>query len=77
MKNNVQIYNEQINFEEGKIYFAPGKGYTSKLMERLYSMGYRATTAGIMHYLNDEKGHKVTTAYSWEGLLLQTAILMR
>jgi hypothetical protein len=72
----IENFNNQITYEEGKIFFAANKGYTSKLMQRLYECGYRATTSGAMHYLYDDNGCKVTEAYSWFVLLTNTAIAL-
>jgi len=69
--------NDQISYPDGKIYWDNGKGYTSKLIQNLYKNGYRASVSGCVHYLYDDKGNKVTTAFSWPGLLLNTAIVMR
>jgi len=73
----IETMNSQIPYEDGKIIWEPNKGFTSKLIKNLYSHGYRASTSGCLHFLYDDKGHKVTQAYSWEGLLLNTAIAMR
>ena len=73
----IDTMNEQILYDDGKIIWEAGKGYTSKLMKALYSHGYRASQGGVLHYLYDDKGHKVTQAYSWPGLLLNTALVMR
>lgn len=75
-ENYIGSINEQISYNEGKIYNS-GRGYTSELIKRLYDNGYRASTSGIMHYLYDNEGRKVLTAYTWIALLKQTAILFR
>jgi len=75
-ENYIGSINEQIGYNEGKIYHS-GRGYTSELIKRLYDKGYRASTSGIMHYLSDNEGKKVLTAYTWIDLLKQTAILFR
>lgn len=76
--NNLQIenMNSQITYNDGKIFWSENKGYTSKTMQYLYQCGYRAATSGIMHYLYDMDGNKIAQAYSWEGLLLETAKIM-
>jgi Tat protein secretion system quality control protein TatD with DNase activity len=53
------------------------KGETTKTMQDLYKIGWRASTSGCMHYLYDSDNKKVLTAYSWKGLLLETEKLMR
>jgi hypothetical protein len=75
---NLQIenMNSQISYADGKIKWESGKGYTSETMKYLYQCGYTASTSGIMHYLNDSEGNRIAQAYSWEGLLLETAKIM-
>ena len=68
--------NSQINYADGKIKFEEGKGWTSETMKYLYQCGYRATTSGIMHYLNDNEGKRIAAAHSWLYLLLETAKIM-
>ncbi len=77
--NALQIdeLNKEIPYEDGKIVWEAGKGYTSKLMKRLYECGYRASLSGCIHTLYDDNGHKVTDGYSWQGLLKNTALVMR
>jgi len=74
--SQVENMNKQITYNDGKIKFENGRGYTSETMKYLYQCGYRATTSGAMHYLYDSEGNKIATAYSWEGLLLETAKIM-
>ena len=57
------LLNDQISYEEGKIYWEHCKGYTSDLMKRLMKQGYYAVK------------EEVVTGYSWEGLLFNTAKL--
>lgn len=75
---NLQIenLNKEITYKDGKIVFEPNKGYTSETMKYLYKCGYMATTSGALHYLYDNEGNKVVTAYSWIGLLYETAKVM-
>ena len=75
-QTQIEKMNSQINYADGKIKFEEGKGYTSETMKYLYQCGYTATTSGIMHYLNDMEGKRIASAYSWEGLLLETAKIM-
>jgi len=74
--NNIEIMNKEITYNEGKIKWENGKGYTSETMKYLYQCGYIATKSGVMHYLYDSEGNKIAQAYSWEGLLFETAKLM-
>lgn len=53
------------------------KGITSNTIQDLYKIGWRASTSGCMHYLYDNNGKKVLTAYSWKGLLIEAEKLMR
>ena len=76
-EEQINNLNNQISYEHGKIYNDLNKGFTSKLMQELGQYGYRASTSGAMHYLHDDKGRQVTHAGTWEGLLLNTAIVMR
>lgn len=75
-QQQIEKMNSQISYNDGKIFWNENKGYTSKTMQYLYQCGYRATTSGIMHYLNDNEGNRIAQAYSWEGLLLETAKIM-
>jgi hypothetical protein len=72
----IESMNKEIDYQTGKIFWQPNKGYTSLLIQNLYDIGYRASTSGIMHYLNDNEGIKVCESYSWEGLLLEAAKTM-
>jgi len=72
----IEKLNEQISYPNGKIIWEANKGYTSETMQYLHKCGYRATTSGAMHYLYDSEGNKVTSAYSWVGLLFETAKIM-
>ena len=63
-------------YEDGKILNTQG-GYTSKLMQRLYTHGYRAGVSGVVHTLYDDKGVKVCAAYSWLSLLMLTAKVLK
>ncbi len=72
----VENLNKQISYEKGKIQMESGKGYTSELMKYLYSIGYRASTSGIMHYLRDANGNLITEGHSWVYLLFNTAKIM-
>jgi hypothetical protein len=72
----IDKFNEGI-YPEGKIKWYAGQGRSSDLMKRLYAQGYRAYQSGVIHILRDNEGKQVTTGYSWEGLLRNTAILMR
>lgn len=71
--SQIEIINNGISYQEGKIIFEPNRGYTSELMKRLYDLGYRASTSGIMHYLYDTDNKLVCSSHSWVCLLEQTA----
>ena len=75
--NKLQInkLNDQISYEEGKIYWEHCKGHTSDLMKRLMKQGYYAVKAGAIYILKNQDGEEVVTGYSWEGLLFNTAKL--
>jgi hypothetical protein len=73
---DIEKMNKEITYNDGKIKWEAGKGYTSETMKYLYQCGYRASTSGIMHYLNDSEGNKIAQSYSWLGLLLETAKIM-
>jgi hypothetical protein len=73
----VQQTNEKIGYPEGKIFWEPLKGWTSQLMKNLYKQGYRACKSGSAHILKDKQGTEVCKGYSWEGLLLEAALIMR
>ena len=75
--NQIAELNQAITYNDGKIVWENGKGYTSETMKYLYKCGYRASTSGIMHYLYDAENNKVATSYSWVGLLAETARIMR
>jgi len=70
-------YNKGISYEDGKIYWELNKGYTSKLMNNLYSHGWKVVKSGQLRQLKDSKGHTVTTGLTWPELLKNTAIVMR
>ncbi len=72
----IDLYNTQISYLDGKIKFENGKGYTSNTMQYLYKCGYTTTKIGIMHYLRDAENNLIASAYSWEGLLFETAKVM-
>jgi len=76
--NQLQIseMNKQISYNDGKIFWNENKGYTNKTMQYLSQCGYYAATSGAMYYLFDSEGNKIVTAYSWVGLLLETAKIM-
>lgn len=73
---DIDKLNSQISYKDGKITWEPNKGWTSHTMKYLYQCGYRTTTSGIIHTLYDMEGKKVTSAYSWIGLLFETAKIM-
>ena len=77
--NSIDIakMNEKINYQEGKIYWDHCKGYTSELIKRLLRSGYTAVKVGAVHVLKDNNNQEVASGYSWEGLLYNTAIIMR
>ena len=77
--NEIQLteMNKEIGYKEGEIFWNWNKGYTSKLFQSLYKEGYKAVKSGAIYILKDNEGNEVTTGYSWEGLLKNTAILMR
>lgn len=70
---NIQKMNEEITYDEGKIYWDHCKGHTSDLIKRLHKLGYVTVKLGAIHILRDPEGNEITTGYSWEGLLLNTA----
>jgi hypothetical protein len=67
--------NSKISYEEGKIFWDYNRGYTSQLMKRLMQQGYTAVRAGAIYILKNPDNEEVITAYSWEGLLFETAKL--
>lgn len=71
----VEELNNQITYDEGKIYWAWNKGYTSELIKRLHKIGYMTVKSGAVYILKNPEGEEVTTGYSWEGLLFNTAKL--
>ena len=74
----VQSLNNQISYPDGKMFYILGQGYTSKLMQRLYSLGWMVWSGiGEERILKDDKGRKVTSGNSWPELLKNTAIAMR
>lgn len=77
--NEIRIneINKEIGYPEGHIYWNWCKGYTSKLIQRLYKVGYYAVKSGAIYIFKDKEGKEVTTGYSWEGMLKNVAILMR
>jgi hypothetical protein len=76
--NQLQIdqLNKDIPFNDGKIFWEPNKGYTTKTIKYLFQCGWRAYTSGCVHTLEDMEGKQVLTAYSWPSLLQKTSILM-
>ncbi len=76
IQNQIEIINEQIKYNDGKIFFELNKGYTSNTMKYLYQCGYRAATSGVIHTLYDSDNKAVCKAYSWLGLLQETAKVM-
>lgn len=76
LQNQIDNLNEKITYQDGKIVFETNKGYTSETMKYLYKCGYRASVSGIVHTLYDMDNKPITTAYSWVGLLYNTALLM-
>lgn len=74
---DINKMNEEIGYEEGKIYWEHCKGHTSKLIQNLMKSGYSVVKSGSVHTLKDNKNKKVLSAYSWEGLLYGVAKLMR
>ncbi len=53
------------------------KGITSKTIQALYKVGWKASVSGCVHILKDESGKEVLTAYSWVSLLNKVESLMR
>jgi len=72
----IENLNKGVSYPDGKIIVEYGS-YTSKLIQTLYKNGWRVVISGCVHTLYDDKGSKVTTAYSWPGLLHNAAIIMR
>lgn len=72
---DIEKMNEKIMYEEGKIYWEHCKGHTSNLIKKLHRLGYTTIKTGAIHILKDKEGEEITTGYSWEGLLLNTAKL--
>lgn len=72
---DIQKMNEQITYEEGKIYWDHCKGYTSNLIKRLHDQGYVTIKSGAVYILRNPDEQEVVTGYSWEGLLLNVAKL--
>jgi hypothetical protein len=74
---DIEKMNDKITYDEGKIYWDHRKGYTSDLIKRLLRSGYTAVKVGAVHVLKDINNQEVVSGYSWEGLLYNTAIIMR
>jgi len=74
-KIEVEKLNNNITYDEGKIYYEHCKGYTSDLVKRLRKIGYTIVKRGAVYILKDQKHIEVTSGYSWEGLLFNTAKL--
>jgi hypothetical protein len=75
-QKQIDEMNKEITYEDGKIFWEGCKGYTSNTIKYLFQCGYRAGVIGCVHSLYDMDGNKVTSAYSWPGLLLNTAKIM-
>lgn len=76
-QNELNAINSQISYADGQIYWEWNKGYTSKLIKRLYSLGYYAVQSGAIHILKDRQGNEITSGFSWTDLLLRVARTMR
>ena len=74
-ESQIENMNKNISYEEGIIYWEQNKGYTSKLIKRLHKQGYTTVKSGAIHILKDKEGKEMLTAYSWPGLLFETAKL--
>jgi len=66
-------WNEKISYEEGKIYYSEGNGYTSKLIQRLHKQGYTSIKEGSVHCLKDKDYKEVCTGTSWVTYLYNVA----
>jgi hypothetical protein len=76
-QSEIEKLNEKIPYEDGKIFWAHCKGYTSKVISNLLKTGWKATKSGAVYILRDKSGKEVLTAYSWEYLLFNAAMLIR
>ena len=74
---DINKMNEQIGYEEGKIYWEHCKGHTSNLVKRLLKNGYTVIKSGAIYIMKNQDNKQITTGYSWEGLLLNIAVVMR
>jgi len=74
---DIEKLNNEIGYEEGKIYWDWCKGHTSDLVKRLSKNDYTIVKSGAIYILNDEEKNEVTTGYSWEGLLYNIAKVMK
>lgn len=66
--------NQEINFEEGKIYWADGKGWTSKLLKEITKKGFYVIQAGSVYELKNKEGVTICNGYSWIGLLRNVSL---
>ena len=73
---HIEDFNKEITTEEGKIYFHSGKGYTSKLVQRLRREGFYVSKQNAVYCFSDKQGKQITSAFSWERLLVNIAKIM-
>jgi len=76
IRNTIEELNDQITYEEGKIYQVEGIGYTSALMKRLLSIGWEISYNEEFILLDPAK-NKVVKAKNFNQLLFKTAQAMR
>ena len=72
---DIEKLNDKITYQEGRIYWEHCQGYTSDLIKKLHKLGYTTVKSGGVYILKDKEGKEMLTAYSWEGLLFETAKL--
>lgn len=78
IRNTIEQLNDQITYEEGKIYQVEGIGYTSTLMKRLLSIGWEISCNEKWEYiLLDPMKNKVVKDKNFNRLLFKTAQAMR
>jgi len=69
----IKELNNNINTQEGKIYFDESCGHTSELLNSLYKQGYKTGKDDILFVLKDKNGEVIKFSHCWTGLLLHIA----
>ena len=77
--NEIELekFNKDITYEDGKIYWAEGKNYTSKLWENLKSNGYTTRSCRGFHILYDNNKNTIVETYGWLNALKELSVKMR